>query len=96
MSLLLAVSVNRVPLRLVPGGWARLEGYYNEILETVARPDYVLMDDDGNLVAVRDVGVTRCLQVTYREISREEGYIVSSSYARRCVEPVRVVWRRVL
>jgi hypothetical protein len=95
LSLLVAVSVNRVPLRLVLRGWARLEGYYNEILETVARPDYVLVDDSGNLVAVRDVGAVRCLQVIYREVSRDEGYIVSSSYARRCVEPGRVVWRRV-
>ena len=96
MSLLLAISVNRVPVRLVPRRWARLEGYYDEILDTVARPDYVFADGSGDLVAVRDVGVARCLQVTYREVSREEGYIISSSYAMRWFEPGRVVWRRLL
>ena len=96
MSLLLAISVNRVPVRLGPRRWTRLEGYYDEILGTVARPDYVFADSSGDLVAVRDVGVARCLKVTYREVSCEEGYIISSSYATRWVEPDRVVWRRLL
>jgi hypothetical protein len=96
LSLLVTISVNRVPIRLAPRRWAQLGVYYDEILDTVARPDYVFMDSWGDLVAVRDLGGTRCLQVTYREVSREEGYIISSSYATKWVGPGRVVWRRVL
>jgi hypothetical protein len=94
VSLLVAVSVNRVPIRLALRRWARLAGYYDEILGAVARPDYVMAGAQGELVAIRELRGGGCLQVTYREVSRGNGYVVRSSFAARPREIGRIIWRR--
>ncbi len=88
-----AISVNRVPIRLRPDRWPYIEGYYDEALDIVERPDYILLDRDGNLVAVRELAGERCFTVTCREIDRRRGYILSASY-KRYVNRRALIWRR--
>jgi len=89
-----AMSVNRVPIRLSLRRWARLTGYYDEILGTVAWPDYVMAGAGGELIAIRELRGGGCLQVMYQEVSRREGYVVRSSFAVRPREMGRIIWRR--
>ncbi len=90
-----AISVNRVPIRLSADRWPYIEGYYDEVLDTVEQPDYIALDRDGNLVAVRELAGERCFVVTYREIDRRRGYILSAAY-RRYINRRAIIWRRRL
>src|ERR1035437_8030326 len=68
----IAHSVNGVPIRLNYERWYHivenhdeLASYYDEVLETVAGPDFVVRGNAGALKAARHLGKQRWLVVVY-------------------------------
>jgi len=87
------VSVNGVPIRLTEERWGHILEYHDElaglldqILLTVAEPDMVFgspKDIRDNLVAIRifaelaKYGLAEQLAVHYKEVSKEDGFILT-------------------
>jgi hypothetical protein len=93
-------SVDGVPIRLTAERWFHIvenhdevAGYYDEILETVARPEVVLAGYRGSLIAVRNYGQRHHLYVVYRQTSRTDGFVITAYFSRK-IDRKKVIWRR--
>ena len=94
----LAHSVNGVPIRLTEERWEHIVSnkpymgsYYESVLDAVERPTWILLGYAGALVAVRTLGRQRYLHVIYRELSREDGFIVTAFISRK-VNRSAIIW----
>ena len=83
-------SVNGVPIRLTDERWEHvvsnkpyMEAYYERVLDAVEKPTLVLRGYAGSLVAVLSVGRQRYLHVVYKEISQQDGFIITAFIARK-------------
>jgi hypothetical protein len=99
MTLDTAYSVNNVPIRLTEERWEHITdrrpymtSYYDEMLGAIERPTWVLPGHKGGLIAVRNIGRFKYLHVVYREVSLEDGFIVTAYVARK-VNKRRTIWR---
>lgn len=73
-----------------------MEGYYADVLETVEDPDAIYEGNLGELLAVRKVQNDKYLIVVYKEVNREDGFIITAflSSKIRQLERRRKVWLR--
>jgi len=95
-----ALSVEGVPIRLTHERWFHivenhddLAGYYDDVLETVERPDMVLRGYRGTLIAVRGYGRRRYFMVVYRQVSKDDGFIITAYFTSK-IDRKKVVWKR--
>ncbi len=93
-------SVNGVPIRLTYERWYHIvenhdemASYFHEVLETVEGPDLVLRGNRGALKAVRSLGKRKWLVVVYREVSRNDGFVITA-YMLDARPKGKVAWRR--
>jgi hypothetical protein len=93
-----AVSVNGVPIRLTYERWLHivsardeLVGREDEVLAVVESPDWVTKGYRGSLVAWKGYGKNRFLAVIYKEISRDDGFIITALFTRKASKR-RKVW----
>lgn len=103
--MLVVHSRNGVPVRLTEERWRHIvdrhpemEDQQERILETLAGPDMVQRGDFGVLLAVRFYPETpmreKFLVVAYREVSAEDGFILTAYLTRRPSARREIVWRR--
>ena len=85
-----ARSKNNVPIRLPEERWfhiteehSEMAGYYFEVLEAVEEPEAIYEGKAGECLAVREVGRGKHIVVVYREVSREDGFIITAFLTRR-------------
>jgi len=95
-----AHSVNGVPIRLTYERWyhiveshEELASYYHEVLETIEDPALVVRGNRGTLKAARNLGRLKWLIVVYREVSREDGFLITA-YLLDTKPKGEVVWRQ--
>jgi len=93
-------SVNDVPIRLNYERWYHivenhdeLASYYDEVLDTVAGPEFVVRGNAGALKAVRNLGKQKWLVVVYREVSRHDGFVITA-YVLHTRPKGKIAWRR--
>lgn len=86
----IAYSVNSVPIRLTEERWEHIvnnkpymESYYERILGAIEKPTFVLRGYAGSLVAILSVGKQQFLHVVYKEISQDDGFIITAFVARK-------------
>ena len=91
-------SVNDVPIRLTDERWRYIannkpymERYFEEVLEAVENPTWVLRGYAGALVAVLSVTRRRYLHVVYREVSRDDGFVITAFISRK-VNRRMIIW----
>lgn len=60
-----------------------MEAYYEQILDAIEKPTVVLRGYAGALIAVLSVGRQRYLHVIYKEVSPEDGFIITVFIARK-------------
>ena len=92
-------SVNNVLIRLTEERWEHivdrrpyLASYYDRILDAIERPTYLLRGYKGALIAVASLSRFKYLHVVYREVSLDDGFIVTA-YVARSVNKRRAIWR---
>jgi hypothetical protein len=91
-----AMSVNGVPIRLLAERWSYTNACLDDVLDTVERPDLILSGRSGTCIAARRTYGGRYLTVSYREVSRGEGFVVSACLVSR-IDEGAVIWKsRVL
>src|SRR6266581_1616604 len=95
-----AISVAGVPIRLTHERWFHIvenhddvAGYYDDVLATIENPDVVLRGYRGTLIAVRNYGRRRYLMVVYRQVSADDGFIITAYFTSK-LDRKQVVWRK--
>jgi len=95
----IAYSVNHVPIRFTEERWnhiisARDEliDYHEDCLQVIERPDLVLAGSRGSLRAVKGYGRKGYLVVVYRELSANDGFVITAYFVRK-IDRGRTVWR---
>jgi hypothetical protein len=95
-----AESVNGVPIRLTEERWQHiveghldLDGYHQEVLRVVEDPEAVYQGRRGSLIAVRSYGRRGKLAVFYRELSSEDGFIITARFLG-ALPRTKKVWPR--
>ncbi len=82
-------SLNNVPVRLTQERWTHILEEHGElaqmqrqILDTVAKPDRILVGGAGELLAICEIEPGKWLVVIYRENS-DDGFIITAFLTRR-------------
>ena len=98
-----ARSKNNVLIRLTEERWlhiteehSEMAGYYFEVLETVEEPEVIYEGKAGECIAVREVEKGKYILVVYRELSKEDGFVITAflTKRRRQLERRRKIWGR--
>ena len=95
----IANSVNGVPIRLNYERWYHIvenhdemASYYHEVVETIESPEFVVRGNRGALKATRNIGKRKWLVVIYREVSRDDGFVITA-YFLDSKPKGKIVWR---
>lgn len=95
-----ALSVEGVPIRLTTERWFHIvenhddmAGYYDDVLEIIENPDLVLRGYGGSLIATRGYGRGRYLAVIYRQVSTQDGFVITAYFTSK-IDRKKVIWRR--
>lgn len=96
----IAYSINDVPIRLTTERWYHivenhddLAGHYDNVLNTVENPDFVLRGYRGSWIAVRSAGKSLYLNVPYKELANDDGFIISAYFTSK-INRKQIIWRR--
>lgn len=100
MILDVVISIDGVPIRLTFERWyehileehSYMSGYFEDVLKAIENPTFILRGKRGSKVAVVNIGRRQWLHVFYREISREDGFIISASI-HRDYERSKIIWK---
>jgi len=96
-------SKNDIPIRLTEERWfhiteehSEMAGYYFEVLETVEEPEAIYEGKMGELLAVREVENGKNIVVVYRELSKEDGFVITAFLTKRKkqFERRRKIWKQ--
>src|SRR5437879_3599099 len=100
MVLEIVYSLNNVPIRLTEERWEHIAEahpymtrYYEEMLDALDDPEYILHGHRGSLIAVLALGRKKVLQVMYRELNRDDGFIISA-YIKTSFDKKKAIWSR--
>ena len=94
-------SINGVTIRLPAERWvhiteehAELAGYYYDVLETIQRPLAVFEGNSGEHLAASEIDPGKYLIVVYREISKEDGFVITAFMTKRWrqIERRKKIW----
>ena len=93
-----AKSINNIRIRLTDERWNHiirnkpyLEPYYDQILETITSPTWVLQGYAGAQVAVLRLRKDQNLHVVYKEVSDSDGFVITA-YVSRKVNRSQIIW----
>ena len=96
----IAISKGGVPIRLTEERWFHivenhddLAGYYDKVLEIVEEPDLISQGYNGALIAVRAFGRRKYLAVVYRELSRNDGFVITAYFTSQISRKL-IKWRK--
>jgi len=96
----IAYSVNKVPIRLTYERWYHitenhddLASYYYDVLETVENPESVMQGNKGTLKATKNISKHKWLVVIYKELSKEDGFIITAYFLAKRPKGKRI-WQR--
>lgn len=100
MILATAISINGVPIRLTDERWEHIieektymQSYYDKMLEAVDGPDYILRGNAGSLIAVQTLGRRKYIHTVYRELNKDDGFIITAFIAEK-LNKGRIIWRK--
>jgi len=96
-------SKNNVKIRLTDERWrhiteehSEMAGYYYEVLEAIAEPDYIYEGIDKELLAVKEIIPAKYIVVVYREIDAVDGFIITAFFTKRKkhLERRTLLWKK--
>jgi hypothetical protein len=84
------LSRNEIPIRLTGERWSHIveehsemAGLREEVLQTISDAERVVAGNAGELLAVRLVEAGKAIVVVYREVSLEDGFVITAFLTRR-------------
>jgi hypothetical protein len=97
----IVISKNGIPIRLPDERWTHIEyehdeltGLRREVLRTVAEPDKIYAGGNDELLAIRETEPGKWLVVVYKELSPNDGFVITAFFTRRTKQLQRrtVLW----
>jgi len=95
-------SINKVPIRLTEERWFHivenhndLAGWYDDVLDTIENPDFILRSYKDTLVGVREVKEGHYLCVVYKEVTPKDGFVITA-YSTSKIKREAIIWRKKL
>jgi len=103
--MLVVRSQNGIPIRLTVERWQHIVSRHPEmglererVLEALAEPDMIQQGDFGELLAIRFYSETpltsKFLVVAYKEVSPDDGFILTAYLTSRPSTRRVVIWKR--
>jgi len=103
--MIIVESYNKIPIRLTIERWNHIvqrhpetRNFQQEVLQTVNKPDLIQKGDFGELIAIRDYSnllrVARYIAVVYKEISKEDGFIITAYITNQPLKRREIIWKR--
>jgi hypothetical protein len=96
----IAYSVNGVPIRLTDERWEHIVSnkpymyaYDDGLLQAIERPSVILRGYAGSLIAVFPLSRDNYLHVVYKEVSVDDGFVITAYVARK-YNRNQVIWPR--
>lgn len=94
-------SINSIPIRLTDERWVHIienhddmAGYYDEVLNIVESPDFVIKGYGEALIALKQLE-TKFLAVVYKEIRSSDGFIITAYFTNNIkLEREVILWQR--
>jgi hypothetical protein len=90
-------SVEGVPIRLTDERIEHIENHLyldiEAVLDTVYYPEFVLKGKRGSKIAIVNVGYDMWLSVVYKEVSENDGFIITA-YKTNKVDLTNILWQR--
>jgi len=73
-----------------------MAGYYFEVLETIQEPEAIYEGEAEELLAVKEIEPGKYLVVVYKEVSKEDGFVITAFLTRRTkqIERRTKLWPR--
>ena len=98
----IVISKNGVPIRLTEERWFHisenhddLAGHYDDVLNTIEDPDYIIEGYGKALIALKKVNRSKFLAVAYKEISKENGFVITAYFTSKLrLERKVIVWQK--
>jgi hypothetical protein len=98
----IVVSKNGIPIRLTEERWFHiienhddLAGYYDDVLYTIEDPDYIIEGYRKALIALKKVTKSKFLAVVNREVSKEDGFVITAYFTSKInLEREVVRWQK--
>lgn len=95
-------SVNQVPIRLTAERWLHivenhddLAGFYDEIIDILEGPDYIISGYKGALIALREINKEKFLCVVYKEVSPEDGFVITAYFSSKiAIGREKIIWKQ--
>ena len=92
-------SKSNISIRLTEERWFHiienhddLAGYYEDVLETVEEPDYIIEGYGGALIALSQISKDKFLAVVYKEFG-SDGFIVTAYFTSKIkMEKEVILW----
>lgn len=95
------LSIDLVPIRLTAERWLHIvenhddvAGYHEDVLAAVEDPELILPGHHGSRIAVRNDGRRRYLCVIYRQLSSDDGFIMTA-YFTDSVDRKKALWKKL-
>jgi hypothetical protein len=98
----IVTSKNRVPIRLTEERWFHitenhddLAGHYDDVLYAIEDPDYIIEGYRKALIALKKIARNKFLAVVYREISRQDGFVITAYFTSKIdLEKEVILWEK--
>ena len=88
-------SKNGIPIRLTHERWlhiteehSEMAGYYYEVLETICKPEAIYKGKVDELIAIREIEQGKYLTVVYKELNKDDGFVITAFLTRR-IGPIK-------
>ena len=96
----IAYSINGVPIRLTEERWLHIVenkpymySYDETLLHAIEKPMCILRGYNGSLIAILSLSRDNYLHVVYKEVSQEDGFVVTA-YVSRKYNRNTMIWSR--
>jgi len=83
-------SKSGIPIRITEERWFHiienhddLAGYYDNVLEAVEDPDYIIKGYKGVSITLKEIKRGKFLAVVYKEINEENGFIITAYFTSK-------------
>jgi hypothetical protein len=98
--LAIIISKDSVPIRLNEERWFHivenhddLAGLFDEVLSALEEPDLIIRGYRGALIAIKGFSKARYLAVVCREISKNDGFVITAYFTTK-YNKEQIVWKR--
>ena len=76
--------------------WLDMAGYYDEVLNAVEEPDYIIKGYKDALIVLKRSTKNKFLSVVYKEISKQDGFIITAYFTTKVnLERETIIWEKL-